>query len=118
MVSLSFVSTKVRKGSPLLPEKAEEHNEELLYSSQHLGCEPQFHFSFLHLLPPKSYTCFSTDKATESCRYLHKMLFTWEVILHGNCYFKKFTNIFIHSLYSGSYFQALLQLCDGQTLSI
>lgn len=53
MVSLSFVSTKVRKESPFLLEKAEEHSEELLYLSQHLGCEPQFHFSFLHLLPPQ-----------------------------------------------------------------
>jgi len=71
MVSLSFVSTKVRKGSPFLPEKAEEHNEELLYLSQHLRCEPQFHFCFLHLLPSKSYTRSSTDKDTESCRHLH-----------------------------------------------
>lgn len=37
MVSLSFVSTKVRKESPFLLEKAEEHSEELRNSCIYLN---------------------------------------------------------------------------------
>lgn len=63
MVSLSFESTEVEKGSAFLPEKGQEQYEELLYLFQHQGCELSSHFSFLHLLlTSKSFTQFSGDK--------------------------------------------------------
>jgi len=66
MVSLSFGSTELEKASAFLPEKVEQQSEELLYLSQHPVCEPSSHFSFLHLLPSKSFTHFSIDKVTEA----------------------------------------------------
>lgn len=121
VVSLSFESTEVEKGSAFLPETAEEQYEELLYLFQHQGCEFSSQFSFLHLLLlSKSFTEFSSDKPWWSLEICIQMLLTWEVAgcMSQNWYFNETMNIFVPWLYLGSYFQALLWLCDGQILPI
>lgn len=75
MISLSFESTEVEKGSAFLQEKADGQYEELLYLFQHQGCELSSQLSFLHLLlPSKSFTQFNGDKPWWSLEICIEML--------------------------------------------
>lgn len=110
MVSRSFGSTEVGKGSAFLPQKAEEHNEEVLPLSQHLGSKPNPTSLFSTCYPPSLPSVLVLIRPQRAVEICIKMLFTWEVAgrMSQNCYFKKFMTISIHWLYSGSYIQGLL----------
>lgn len=99
MVSLSFESTEVEKGSAFLQEKADGQYEELLYLFQHQGCELSSQLSFLHLLlPSKSFTQFNGDKPWWSLEICIEMLLSWKVAgwMSQNSYFNEIMNISVH----------------------
>lgn len=93
-------------------------NSCIYLSIQDVNPHPTSLFSTFY--PPSLLHIFVLIRSRRPVEICIKMLLTWEVAGHmsQNCYFNKLMKISIHWLNSGSYFQALLWLCDGQTLYI